>query len=123
MEQRVFRSRGVPERVGASYDERWTGSDRGLITCWEVGRRLSKEKPGLAKRARNGELPPLGWKGGVERDTKNKKKYGTHLYLAQWQGLRGEDLDIDMSTETELVCSKTGVKVTYTGDVKKYGIA
>jgi hypothetical protein len=35
--------------------------------------------------------------------------------------LRGKDLDIDPSQEHELICSKTGVKVIYTGDPKKYG--
>lgn len=52
---------------------------------------------------------------------KAKKKYGTLFYLAQWQGIRGEDLDIDTDVEYELFCSKTGVKVIFTGDVKKYG--
>ena len=51
------------------------------------------------------------------------EKYGTLNYLAQWQGLRGKDLNIDLSEETELICSKTGMKVIYTGDVKKYGSA
>ena len=65
----------------------------------------------------------MGWKGGVDKKTKKKEKYGTLFYLAQWQGLRGEVLDIDLSQETELICSKTGMKVIYTADVKKYGNA
>jgi len=57
------------------------------------------------------------------REKIKKKKHGTLFYLAQWQGLRGDDLDIDLSEETELVCSKIGMKVIYTGDIKKYGNA
>ncbi len=123
MSQRIYRSYHEPKREGLSWDERWKGRDKGLITCWEVGRELSKKKPELAERTRNGELPILGWKGGVEKKIKKKVKYGTLYYLAQWQGLRGEDLDIDLSKEIELICSKTGMKVIYTDEVKKYGNA
>jgi hypothetical protein len=123
MNQRIFRSYKEPKREGLSWDERWKGCDKGLITCWEVGRELSQKNPRLAERARNGELPILGWKGGVGNKIKKKEKYGTLYYLAQWQGLRGEDLDIDLTIETELVCSRTGMKVIYTDDVKKYGNA
>jgi hypothetical protein len=120
MSQRIFRSYKEPIREGLSQEERWKGYDKGLITCWEVGRQLSQKEPGLAERARNGELPAAGWKGGVERKIKKREKYGTLFYLAQWQGLRGEDLNIDLSEETELICSKTGMKVIYTGDFNKY---
>jgi len=77
----------------------------------------------LAERAEKGELPVLAWKGGIEKSTKQKAKYGTLYYLAQWQGLRGEDLDIDISEQYEVVCSKTGIKVIFTHDVEKYGSA
>lgn len=123
MNQRVYKSYSEPLRDELSWDERWKGPDNGLITCWEVGRKLSDKEPELAERAKNGELPVLGWKGGVEKKIKKKEKYGTLFYLAQWQGLRGDDLDIDLSEEAELVCSKTGMKVIYTGDIKKYGNA
>ncbi|WP_424945915.1 hypothetical protein [Candidatus Spongiihabitans sp.] len=123
MNHRVYRSYSEPLRKKLSWDDRWEGADNGLITCWEVGRELSNKEPGIAERAKNGELPVLGWKGGVEKKIKKKEKYGTLFYLAQWQGLRGDDLDIDLSEEPELVCSKTGMKVIYTGDFKKYGNA
>ncbi|MDG4555294.1 MAG: hypothetical protein P9E24_13785 [Candidatus Competibacter sp.] len=123
MSQRVFRSFNEPKRDGLSWDERWKGNDRGLIACWEVGREIREKEPEIARRAENGELPVLGWKGGVENKTKKGEKYGTLFYLAQWQGLRGEDLDIDLSQEPELTCSKTGMRVIYTGDLKKYGNA
>lgn len=123
MSQRIYRSYQEPKREGFSWNECWQGPDIGLITCWEVGRELGQKEPELVKRARNGELPVLGWKGGVEKKIKKKEKYGTLYYLAQLQGLRGEDLNIDLSEERELICSKTGIRVIYTSDPKKYGNA
>lgn len=121
MSQRVYRSYSEPKREGLSWDERWKGDDEGLIACWEVGRELSIKEPQLAEKAKSGELPVLGWKGGVEKKTKKKEKYGTFYYLAQWQGLRGNDLDVDVSEEKEMICAKTGIKVIYTNDINKYG--
>jgi Zn ribbon nucleic-acid-binding protein len=123
MSKRVFRSQAEPDRHGLSWKERWKGDDAGLIECWECGRRLREKDPELAKRAQDGELPVLGWKGGVEKQLKSKKKYGTFNYLAQWQGLRGDDLDIDPSQEVSLTCSKTAITVIYTEDITKYGNA
>ena len=123
MSQRIYRYYGQPKREGLSTQELWDGDDRGLILCWELGREMRQREPELARRAENGELPVSAWKGGVKKKTKIGEKYGTLNYLAQWQGLRGEDLNIDLSEETELICSKTGMKVIYTGDVKKYGNA
>jgi hypothetical protein len=37
-----------------------------------------------------------------------------------WQGLRGEDLDIDPDQEVSLTCSVTGMIVIFTGDFAKY---
>lgn len=91
--------------------------------CWELGRERREKEPHLAVRAENGELPPLGWKGGVESKTKKSWKYGTLFYLAEWQGLRGDDLDIDPQQEPELTCSRTGIRVIFTNDLKKYGNA
>ncbi|MFH1446068.1 MAG: hypothetical protein ABIG43_01485 [Chloroflexota bacterium] len=123
MNQRIYRSYGQPKREGLSWQELWQGDDKGLILCWEIGREMRQREPELALRAENGELPVLRWKGGVEKKTKISEKYGTLNYLAQWQGIRGEDLNIDLSGEPELICSSTGMKVIYTGDVKKYGNA
>ncbi len=119
MSRRVQRHRNAPDIEGP-LAERWRGPDRGLIVCWEVGRRLRLENPKLAERAANGELPVLGWKGGVEEKIK-KRKYGTLNYLAQWQALRGEDLDIDFSQEYVLTCSRTGMTVIYTREQEKWG--
>ena len=111
MNERIIRSCTEHEREGLSWDERWRGPDKGLITCWEVGREWSQKKPKLAVKARNGELPSMGWKGGVKKETKEREKYGTLNYLAQWQGIRGDDLDIELSEEPEIVCSKTGINL------------
>lgn len=118
MSHHVYRSIIEPNRIDLSWDETWKGVDAGLIACWERGREKALEDIELAGCAKRGELPVLAWKGGVERKLK-AKKYGTLKYLAQWQGLRGEDLDIYMDREIELVCSKTGVTVIFTADLSK----
>lgn len=119
MNTRIRRSVGEPLRQGLSWPERWSGPDAGLITCWEVGRELAQKDPELAERAGRGELPVLGWKGGVERMLQ-AKKFGTLNYLAQWQGLRAEDLDVEPSEDYELTCARTGMTVIYTGDKEKW---
>ncbi len=123
MNQRIFRSYGEPKREGLSWGESWKDYDEGLITCWEVGVELGNKNPDLMERAKKGELPILVWKGGVNKKIQKKEKFGTLFYLAQWQGLRGDELDIDLSKEIDLVCTRTGMKVIYTNDVKKYGNA
>lgn len=114
MNQRIFRSYEEPDRKEPSWAERWEGYDKGLITCWEVGRKLRTKDPELAKRTEDGELPILGWKGGVEKKIQKSEKFGTLFYLAQLQGLKGCDLDIDPSTELTLTCAKTGMRVIFT---------
>ncbi|WP_201740770.1 hypothetical protein [Rhodoferax sp. TS-BS-61-7] len=94
------------------------GKDKGLIASWLRGIEKAKEEPALAAKARAGELPPLPWKGGVERAIKGSKIGALH-YLAAWQGLRGEDLDVDMNDEVSMTCTRTQVTVLFTGDLKK----
>ncbi len=113
MSRRIFRPYSEPKREGLTWEERWQGDDRGLITCWEVGRQLREKAPEIARRAENGELPVLGWKGGVNKSLECGVKRGTLYYLAQWQGLRADDLDIDWSRNVELICTKTGMRVIY----------
>jgi DNA polymerase-3 subunit epsilon len=120
MSQRIYRSISEKIRKDPAFDERWRGPDKGLITCWEDGRRLRLKEPELAQRAENGELPVLGWKGGVGKKIKKGEKYGTLNYLAQLQGILDKDLDIDPSEDIPLRCSRTGMKVICTGDMKKY---
>lgn len=120
MENAVRRSITEPLRGSLSWDERWRGRDRGLIHCWELGRQQAERDPELAVRATCGELPILGWKGGVEKKLKTRRKYGTLFYLATWQGLRGEDLHVDLGREVTHICSKTGMHVIFTADASKY---
>ncbi len=117
MNQKFFRSIQEPIiRLNTlSYKERWKEEDQGLITCWEIGRKLHYSNPKIAARAKKGELPPLGWKGGAR---KKKTIEGSFYYLAKWQGLRRENLDINMTKKIELICSKTGHKTTFV-DKKK----
>jgi hypothetical protein len=135
---RLRRSITEPIREGQSWNELWRAPDRGLICCWERGRqkrgkgtdeefaelslvnfdppphRWNMPRPDLAARAENGELVPLAWKGGVAKKLQaDTVKHGTLSYLATWQGLRGEDLDIDLEGEVLIVCSKTGQAVLF----------
>lgn len=84
---------------------------------------MREEEPEKARDAEKGELPVLAWKGGVEKALQKDEKHGTLYYLAQWQGLRGEDLDLDWTEEQEIVCSKTEMKVIFTSDAEKYNKA
>lgn len=122
----IFRSRAVLSRQDPSYEERWQQADKGLILCWECGRKQAEEEPELAARAKAGELIPLSWKGGVkpqqneggETKENKKKKLGSLLYLAKWQGLRGDDLDLYTDRDNEIVCTKTKTTVIFTGSFK-----
>ena len=117
MSNRIFRSINKSIRENPSFDERLRGPDRGLINCWEVGRILRKEKSELAEKAEKGELPKLAYKGGIDKKTKQKIKYGTLNYLAQWQGLRGEDLNINLSIGKILTCIKTNQRVAFNPNI------
>lgn len=121
MADRIQRSCSEPIRQNLSFEQRWRQADNGLIFSWETGRRLRKQDPDRARRAEAGELPVSGWRGGLAEPLKAGVKYGTLHYLAEWQGLRGEDLDIDPAQEVTLACTRTGTRVIYTGDSKKYG--
>jgi len=120
MSQHIQRSIDSPLRTGLNREQLWEDHDKGLIKCWEVGRQRAARFPELANQCLAGELPVLGWKGGVSRSLKKLEKYGSLKYLAQWQGLRGEDLSIDLTEERELTCSRTAMVVTFTPDRSKY---
>jgi hypothetical protein len=117
MTKRLFRSVDEPIRKGLSFAERWRGSDEGLFLCWEVGRQKRITQPKLAEKAAKGELIPLGWKGGVREKLKVDIKLGTLNYLATWQGIKGENLDIDVEKDHLIVCTKTGQSVLFTSRV------
>jgi len=120
MSRVIKRSFSEPERQGLDWNAIWQDADRGLIKCWEIGRKLAVQKPELSSAAQAHELPPLNWKGGTGKQLKKREKFGSLRYLAQWQGLRGEDLDIDLDAETTLVCTRTQMVVTFTGDTGKF---
>lgn len=107
-----------PPEQGTSWDERQEGADKGLISAWLAGRAQRAAWSEIALAATRGELPPLPFKGGVEREIRATKTGALH-YVAMWQGLRGEDLHIDLSSEIEKVCARTGVTVVFTADISK----
>lgn len=115
----IRRSISEPLRSGLSWHEVWRAEDAGLIQCWENGRRAVRLDPDVALAARRGELPTLDWKGGIAGQPKMKKKFGSLCYLATWQGMREEDLCIDMTAEVSVTCSRTGIKVVFTPDLSK----
>jgi hypothetical protein len=117
MATRLYRSVDRPIREGLSWTDTWRGPDNGLIWCWERGRQERLERPDLAARAEKGELVPLDWKGGVKEKLKMEKKPGTLKYLATWQGLRGEDLDIALDGERTIVCSRTEQAVVFSSEL------
>lgn len=105
-----------PDLSGATWEMLWAGKDAGLIVSWLRGFEKAKQDPELAEAARRGELPGLAWKGGGEA-IKAGKRLGALHYLATWQGLRGEDLHVDMEAPTQLTCSRTGMVATFTNDL------
>ena len=115
----IQRSRAKPARSNLSWHDTWEGPDSGLIKNWEIGRKLAIQNPDLASRTLAGELPPLNWKGGSDRTLVKREKFGSLRYLAQWQGLRGEDLSINLDEDVTIKCVKTHMIVTFTPDIRK----
>lgn len=116
---KIYRDVDQPDRHGLLWEEIWRGPDQGLIRSWEIGRRNRQLEPALAALCKAGELPPLAWKGGVSRTLKKLTRWGSHHYLAQWQGLRGESLNLDPDCEQTIICTRTGMIVTFTSDPAK----
>lgn len=116
---RVVKNISDPPRGLLDYAIAWEGEDKGLIAAWEKGVERSQVDKELVARAIAGELVVLPWKGGISKPIKSKVKYGSLLYIAMLQGLKGENLDVDTEIEFTLVCSKTNSQVTFTPDLKK----
>lgn len=117
------RSLAEPIRTGLSWTEAWQGPDRGLICCWERGREMrttgevypkdgSQPPQPLWKRAAGGELLRLPWKNGIELQN-GPGLFAPLQYLAMWQGLRGEDLHIELEGGQVCVCTVSGRRVTF----------
>ena len=122
IEYTIFRSISEPIRNKPDYNERWNRQDKGIITAWEVGRELAKINKELVEKVKKGELPPLGFKGGHDKKLKNSTfKYGVFHYLAELQGLKEENLDIDFIRDEGLVltCTKSKMKTIFTADQEK----
>ena len=113
MRKHLNRSTNEPIREGLSWHERWDRDDRGLIACWENGRELASKEPEKAEQAKRGELLRMGWTGGVSKKMAQNVFHGTLFYLAKWQGLRGDDLYIDVHGDKFLTCTKTSQVVKY----------
>ncbi len=109
----ITRSIHEPIRTHLGMEHRWDQEDCGLIWCWERGRIMADADPELAARAKDGELMVLGWRGGLHAALQKPKMDGTLNYLAQWLGLRGENLHIDTEVHTIIYCNKCGTPVTY----------
>lgn len=129
--------------MDAPFDERINGPDSGVINAWRAGVVMRKASmQGIAGldappapevesaeegapsvplhvRAEAGELPVLPFRGGVARPLKIKQKIGAMHYLAMWQGLRGDDLDLDTEAEPVMTCARHGVRVMFTLDYEK----
>jgi hypothetical protein len=116
----MYRSINESIRIGPNFEERWGTTDLGLLTSWERGREKRVENPDVSAQAIAGRLVVLPWKGGVEKALQKQTKFGVFNYLAMWQGLRGEDLNIDPSTEMTLTCTVTGMTVVFTDDMSKF---
>ena len=121
MGKRVFRSVEEPIREGLTRAEMWDQEDKGLIWLWELGRSYRRDERTQSKRAEQGELPVGDWKGGVDKKLKAEKKSGSLQYLAQWQGMRGENLSIDVDAEVILICSRTGQSVVFSSTLTDDG--
>ena len=106
-----------------TWAERWEAPDRGLLVSWARGVEKSKETPTLSEAALRGELPPLAWKGGGDKAIKAGKRIGSLYYLAMWQELRGDPLDIETDSPLTLTCGRFQTQVTFTQDVQKLGVA
>lgn len=113
---KVERSINGAFRVAQDWESRWGDLEQSLVSAWERGREKNAEDPELAERARLGQLVILPWRGGVEKAIQRIDKVGTHLYVAMWQGLRGDDLDIDTCVESSMTCSATGVCVVFSSE-------
>lgn len=116
---KIFRSVSERQVVSIEYDARWGTVEAGLVTSWLRGQEMACEKPNLSEEAMSGRLVVLPWKGGVEKAIKTTK-VGVFNYLAMWQGLRREDLNIEPDCDLLVTCAGTGVTVVFTSDYAKY---
>lgn len=116
---RLIHYASAPPVPSLDYYERVEGPDKGLINAWVVGLEKRSSWSEAAAKALAGELPVLPYRGGVEKRIKRTDKVGSLQYVAMWQGLRGEDLNLDTDAEISMTCTRTGVPVLFTMDYNK----
>ena len=123
-----------PYRDADSVAKRFDGPDKGLITAWEVGRKMRAKNHHLLKYYDLGALPMDGFKGGAfdveayEKALKEGTEYefpvtpleGTLHYLAQLQGLKGENLSVDTDKEYTLTCKLSNRTCKLTNNASRY---
>lgn len=122
MKETIYKSKlAEVSENSKTWAEKWSGKDCGLITCWEIGRKMANSDEVLVNNVKNNELPILPWKGGFVKTLSNQtNKFAPYYYLAMWQGIRGDDLNIDTSIELSMTCSKTNMTSVFTIDHSKY---
>ena len=104
------------------------GLGNALEICHTTGKYMRHSDPELAGRAERGQLPVLNWPGGVDTEASPPRRFGSFFYLAQWQGLRGEQWhgitgnNKSMSTThpVGIKCAATGRVTIFTKDARKY---
>ncbi|MBZ9783934.1 hypothetical protein K9857_20575 [Pseudomonas sp. REP124] len=106
---------------GLSWFEKWLDTDEGLISYWERGRKKATKYPALASKCLAGVLPILNGPAGCDRQLSQDGE--TLRYLAEWQGLRGENLDVKLDSKVVLVCSGSGVRVEFKHVPYRAGVA
>lgn len=116
---RITAAAAFPPSQPGDWTARWEGQDHGLIAAWFAGREYAQHAPDVAEQARRGVLVALPFKRGATTPVKGMR-WGTLLYVAMWQGMRGEDLDIDPTADVRLTCSSTGGAITYTLDSRRW---
>ena len=104
------------------------GMGNALEICYTTGKEMRDSDPELAGRAKRGELPVLNWPGGFGAEASPPRRFGSFFYLAQWQGLRGEqwhgitgkNRNMSTSHPVGIKCAVTGMVTIFTKDARKY---
>lgn len=85
------------------------------------GNRKGPRRPLVGGESSCGRAAFDGLEGRHRKPIKAKTKIGSTFYLATWQGLRGESLDIELGRDVRMTCARTGITFTYTDDLKRLG--
>lgn len=65
---------------------------------------------------------PLVWKGGVEKKFLKTTKYESMYYLAIWERLRGENLNINLDSEQSVASAATAIMIIVMPNIEKLSI-